>query len=70
MHRHILTVGKGFEVVAAAVASIVLTVLAITKTVLTVHADQSEWDATATATGTGSEADDSTRENGGVAAWA
>lgn len=67
MHRLILTVGKGFEVVAAAVASIVLTVLAVTKTVLTVHADQSAWGATATTRG--SEPDDSTRENGGVAAW-
>ncbi|WP_049936982.1 hypothetical protein [Haloplanus natans] len=69
MHRLILTVGEGFEVVAAAAASIVLTVLAITKTVLTVHADQSGWDATATTPRRGSEADDSTRENGGVAAW-
>jgi hypothetical protein len=69
MHRLVLTVSKGFEVVAAAVASIVLTVLVITKTVLTVHADQSAWGATATATTRGSEPDDSTRENGGVAAW-
>ena len=69
MHRLILTVGKGFEVVAAAVASIVLTVLAVTKTVLTVHADQSAWGATSTVTTRGSEADDSTRENGGVATW-
>jgi hypothetical protein len=69
MHRLILTVDKGFDVVAAAAASIVLTVLAITKTVLTVHADQSTWGATATATTRGSEAEDSTHENGGVATW-
>ncbi|MFB6256159.1 MAG: hypothetical protein ABEH58_05440 [Haloplanus sp.] len=58
MHRLARTVRKGFEVVAAAAASIVLTVVTVTATVLTVHADQSGWDPKATPTAWRSEADD------------
>jgi len=68
MHRLIPIVGKGAEVVAAAVTSIVLTVLALTSTVLTVHADQTVWtEMTATPTlAADTDADD---ENGGGTAW-
>jgi hypothetical protein len=69
MPRSVLTVGKGGEVVAAAVTSIVLTVLAITKTILTVHADQVGWEATAVPR-TPEADDEPTRERGGGAAWA
>jgi hypothetical protein len=67
MDRPTLPVGTRFEVVAAAVASIVLTVLAVTKAILTVHADQSQWDATAARPPAAD--DDSTRENGGGTGW-
>ncbi|AZH25035.1 hypothetical protein [Haloplanus aerogenes] len=68
MHRLIPTVGKGAEVVAAAVTSIVLTVLALTRGILAVHADQTEW-AETTVTSTPAPAADGGHENGGESAW-
>jgi hypothetical protein len=69
MHRLTPTIGRGIEVVAAAVTSIVLTVLAMTRTVLAVHADQTGWDETAVAP-TPTPVDESDRTNGGGSAWA
>jgi hypothetical protein len=67
MNRPRLAVCDGVEFLAAAVASIVLTVLTLLSTVLTVHADQTEWAATAPTLGAC--ADDATREDGGASAW-
>jgi hypothetical protein len=67
MHRLIRTVGGGTEVVAAA-ASIVLTVLALTSSVLTVHADQTGW-AETTVTPTPGPVGDIAHSNGGGSAW-
>jgi hypothetical protein len=66
MRRLTPTIGRGTEVVAAAVTSIVLTVLAMTRTVLAVHADQTGWDETAVAP---TPVDESDRTNGGGSAW-
>jgi len=68
MRRLKPTIGKGTEVVTAAVTSIVLTVLALTRTVLTVHADQTGWDETAVAP-TPAPTGEADHTNGGESAW-
>jgi hypothetical protein len=68
MHRLIRTVGRVTGVVAAAATSIVLTVLALTRSVLTVHADQTGW-AEATITPTPDPVGDIDRSNGGGSTW-
>jgi len=64
MNRLIRTVGR----VVAAATSIVLAVLALTSSVLTVHADQEEW-AEVTATPVTAPVDHGDFENGGGSAW-
>jgi hypothetical protein len=68
MNRFITRIGDGGEVVAAAVTSIVLTVLSIVNSVLRVHADQTEW-AEETATPETAPVDHENAENGGGSAW-
>jgi len=68
MHRLIPRVGEGTAVVAAAVTSIVLTVLALIRGVLAVHADQTGWTET-TVTPTPADTDERGVENGGDPAW-
>ena len=68
MNRFIPRVGDGTEVVAAAVTSIVLTVLSMISTVLSPHADQTEW-AEVTATPETAPVDHGDAENGGGSAW-
>jgi hypothetical protein len=68
MNRFIPRVGDGAEVVAAAVTSIVLTVLSMISTVLRVHADQTEW-AEVAATSETAPVDHGDVENGGGSAW-
>ena len=67
MNRSRLSVGEGAKVVAAAITSIVLTVLALLRTVLTVHADQTEWVTTAPTPGV--RPDEPAEENGGAPVW-
>jgi len=67
MNRFRLVVGEGSEALAAAVASIVLTVLTLLRTVLRVHADQCEWAATAPTPS--AHRDELTDENGGASVW-
>jgi len=62
-----LRLAAGAETIAAAVASIVLTVLTLLRTVLTVHADQIEWKATAPTSGP--HPDERAGENGGASVW-
>ena len=69
MHRPIPTIGRGAETVTAAVTSIVLTVLAMTRAVPTVHADRTEWEAVAIAP-TPAQADEFTPTTGGESPWA
>jgi hypothetical protein len=68
MNRFITRIGAGGEVVAAAVTSIVLTVLSMIDTVLRIHADQTEW-AEVTATPETAPADHDGAEKGGGSAW-
>jgi hypothetical protein len=68
MDQFITRIGDGGEVVAAAVASIVLTVLATISTVLRVHADQTEW-AEMSSTAEMGPVDHGDVGNGGGSTW-
>jgi len=68
MNQFIPRIGDWDEVVAAAVTSIVLTVLATISTVLRVHADQTEWAEVASTPET-VPIDHGDAENGGGSAW-
>ena len=68
MHRLRPIVGRGTELVTAAVTSIILTVLTMISTVLRVHADQVGW-AEVTAAPATAPVDHGDAENGGGSAW-
>jgi hypothetical protein len=68
MDRFMPRVVDGTEMIAAAVTSIVLTVLSMLSTVLRVHADQTEWAEVASASAT-APADHGDVESGGGSTW-